>query len=96
MPLGSPGHAVQLAPQAAASSSAEQPEPQRWYPTLQVKSHAVPLQVAADDPTGRGQLAQEVAPQLLMLVFETQVPAQSCVPAVQVPSQGAVSTMQAP
>lgn len=85
-----------MAPQALASSSAAQAVPQGWYPTLHVKSHLVPSHVALAEPTGRGHVAQDVVPQLLMLVLDTQLPAQMCVPAGHTPMQAIASGIQLP
>jgi hypothetical protein len=45
VPLVVPGHAVHEDPQPLTEVFATQALPHRWYPTLQVKSHAVPLQI---------------------------------------------------
>lgn len=96
VPLGSVGQLTQVVPQPVASSSGAQRAPQRWVPEPQAKSHAVPSQVAALAPVGLGQTVQEADPQLSVLVFAAQMPAQLCEPAGQTPEQAAVAAMQAP
>ena len=46
VPLTSPEHFVQLAPQALASSLAAHVVPQGWYPFPQVTAQVVPMHVA--------------------------------------------------
>ena len=58
-PLGSPGQATQVAPQAVASSSAAHRSPQRWKPGPQVKEHCVPSQLVTLAPEGFGHVVQE-------------------------------------
>jgi hypothetical protein len=79
VPCGSAGQVVHWAPQAVASSSAEQALPQRWYPLAQVKSQAPAVQVVPADPTGAGQ-ALHLVPQEFVLVSESHTPPQLCEP----------------
>jgi hypothetical protein len=70
-----PGQAVQEVPQVAGSVFDAQVVPHAWKPALQLAPHVQPLQVATP-LAGVAHGRHEVVPQLLMLVFETQTPAQ--------------------
>jgi hypothetical protein len=96
VPLGSVGQAVQLAPQAVASSLAAQRSPQRWYAPPHAKSQ-VPLAVhdVPVAPVGLGQALQFI-PHELVLVLSTQTPLQLCVPLGHWPAQACVAGMQVP
>jgi hypothetical protein len=61
-----------------------------------VKSQAVPLQVVASAPVGFGQATHDVVPQLSTLLFMTQTPPQSWVPAGHTAEQGAAVAMHVP
>lgn len=95
-PLGSVGQLVHVAPQAVASPSPAQPLPQRWYPEAQAKSHVVPLQLVELAPVGFVHDEQEVVPHESTLVFDAQMPPQSCEPAGHVPEHDAVWSMHVP
>ena len=86
--------AVQEVPQVAGLVLAAHDEPHWWNPALQVKPQLVPSQVAVP-PLGATQALHEL-PQSFTLVFESQVPAQSCVPLGQTPTQACAWPMQAP
>lgn len=65
-------HGRQSGPHALASLSFLQTAPQRWYPALQTKSHAVPLHMAVA-PAGGTQGVHAVVPQELTLLLLAQV-----------------------
>ena len=79
VPFGSEGHLLHWAPQAVASSSAEQVLPQRWYPAAQVKSQAPAVQVVPEDPMGVGQAVHRI-PQEFVLASGAHTPPQLCEP----------------
>ena len=99
VPLESVGQTVQAVPHPVASSSAAQralaPVPHRCVPTPQVKLQVVPLQLVALAPVGLGHDIHNV-PQLSTLVFEAQIPAQSCVPVPHTPEHAADPSMHVP
>lgn len=96
--FGSVGQLRHMAPHPVASLSAahlaDAPVPQRWVPGAQVKSHEVPLHVAALAPVGLAHPVHDV-PHEFALLSIAQMPAQSCVPAGQPPQTVAIG-MHAP
>ena len=94
-PLGSDGQFVHAVPHPVGSLSGAQRVPQRWVPAPHVKSHAVPSHEVALAPVGRGHARHDV-PQLLTLVFDAQMPPQSCEPAAHCPEHAAAMAMHAP
>jgi hypothetical protein len=62
---------------------------------VQLKPHDVPLQVGLA-LLGGEHAVHDVVPQLLVLLFDWQVPEQSCAPAAQTPMHEALFAMQAP
>jgi hypothetical protein len=84
---------VQDVLQVATSALLAQIASQAWKPSVQVKPHWVPSQVAVP-LSGTGHSVQDATPQELVAVLETQLPAQSCVPRGQTPSHGVLSGTQ--
>jgi len=96
VPFGSVAQGTQVAPQPVGSLSGEQRVAQRWWPTPQMKSHDIPLQVESLAPVGFGHAAHDVGPQEFTLVFAAQRPLQSCEPAAHCPEHAITISMHAP
>jgi len=93
------GHATHDVPHPVASSSAAHlavaPVPQRCVPAAHAKSQVVPSQIVALAPGGFAQDVQ-LAPHESTLVFDAQMPLQSCVPVGQTPEQEDAVSMHVP
>jgi hypothetical protein len=76
--LAGVGQGAQLVPQVATEVSLAQPVPQRWKPTLQAKSHAVPSHVAVP-LDGIEQAVHDVAPHVAGDALLTQLLPHRCV-----------------
>jgi hypothetical protein len=98
VPLESPGQLTQAAPQPVGSLSPAQrallPVPHTWVPAPHVNEQAVPLQLEVA-PVGAAHAAHDV-PQELVLVFDAQMPLQSCVPVPHTPAHDALPSMHVP